>query len=1295
MGYTAPSIQGQAEVINTALKNAGLSAEEISYVEAHGTATPLGDPIEITALTQVYSTYTDKKNYCAIGSVKSNLGHLDAAAGVAGLIKTVQALKHRELPPTLHFVAANAKIDFAQSPFHVNTQLTPWETQSGLRRAGVSSFGIGGTNAHVIVEEAPVVTAAVTETVEPSLQALILSARTASALETATENMSTYLQQHAELSLADVAYTLQVGRRAFKNRRVIICQDLPDALEVLRTRDAARIFNMEAGVSNRPVAFMFPGQGTQYINMAAELYQHEPVFRAQLDECAEILKPLLDLDLRSILYPQEQQEQEATTQLAQTRFTQPALFVIEYALAQLWIARGVQPTAMIGHSIGEYVAACLAGVFSLQDALALVATRGRLMQLLPAGAMLAVSLAELELRPLLGASLSLAAINAPEQCVVSGTKADIEQLIEQLNARGIDNRRLHTSHAFHSQMMDPILGVFGSEVARIQLHAPQIRYISNLSGTWISAAQATDPGYWVQHLRQAVRFADGIQALLQEADLGFLEVGPGQTLSRLLKQQAVTPPARPVIATLRAANESQSDRQMLLQASSRLWLSGVSIDWSATHHTNQFSRIPLPTYPFERQRFWIEAGANSLLHFNPIQRPVESRKGLDDWYYVLLWKQTVLPTVPAATVLSGQKSNWLLFVDTFGVGTGLVARLKQVEQEVVSVTFGTDFTQISAYEYVINPQRSEDFDALLTALWTHNLLPDQIIHTGLITVDEQTLPLEKRLESSLDTGLYSLLFLAQALERQNTTKPLRLYVVTNNVCSVSGTEELAPEKVTVLGPCKVMPLEYAFITCQHIDLVLTETWKHQRKNALELLFNEIVQPIQEKNTSIAYRGARRWIQSFEAADLKAYRESSPLRPDGVYLITGGMGGIGLSLAEYLAQEVQARLILVGRSTFPARQEWAGWLSEHEEHDATSQKIHTLQSIEAAGGQVQIYQADITDQQQMQAVIEQATAHFGTINGVLHAAGVPAGGLMQLKTREAVEEILAPKVKGALVLNELFKAGDLDFLALFSSLTAILGSLGQVDYCAANAFMDALAYHNNKYTAIKTIALNWDVWQEVGMAVNSAKAAIVDERAEERLSQGIRPTEGYQALRQALCTGFEQILISTREIAAQFERVQAYTADNLLTQESASTGLSLHLRPDLVTSYVAPQTESEQKLAAIWQNLLGIDAIGIHDNFFDLGGHSLLATKVMSRVRETFNVELTVRALFGASTIAELAQTIVQSQSEALEPAVSAIRKVERVQENEYDHMLTDMDQLSDAEIEAMLNMVLTEDDASE
>ncbi len=604
VGYTAPSVEGQAAVITEALSVAGVEPESLSYLEAHGTGTALGDPIEIQALGRALRSRAGARGFCALGTVKSNIGHLDIAAGVAGLIKTVLSLEHREIPPSLHFQRPNPRADLAASPVHVNRELAPWRAEKGPRRAGVSAFGIGGTNAHVVLEEAPPADAPRPADRRP-WRLLVLSARTAPALDEAARRLAGHLRQRPDPGLRDVSHTLLAGRRTFPHRLALVARDAADAAAALEGAEPARLSLAVDPVEprERPVAFLFPGQGAQHAGMAREVWEAEPVFRRELDRCAELLRPELGLDLRTLLFPAADGREEADRRLARTRFTQPALFAVEYALARQWMAWGITPTALLGHSIGEYVAACLAGVFSLEDALALVAARGRLVDELPAGAMLAVPLSEEEVEPLLGGGLALAAVNEPGRSVVAGPPEAVAALERDLEGKGVTTRRLVTSHAFHSPLMEPALAPFAERVRAVRLSPPGIPFVSNVTGTWIRPEEATDPEYWARHLRATVRFADGVAALPAEPGRVLLEVGPGRTLTTLAARQAA---GRPVIASLPHPKEGGDAYAHLLGAAGRLWLAGHRLDAAKLLAGQEPRRVPLPTYPFERHRYWIE-----------------------------------------------------------------------------------------------------------------------------------------------------------------------------------------------------------------------------------------------------------------------------------------------------------------------------------------------------------------------------------------------------------------------------------------------------------------------------------------------------------------------------------------------------------------------------------------------------------------------------------------------------------------------------------------------------------------
>jgi phthiocerol/phenolphthiocerol synthesis type-I polyketide synthase E len=598
-GYTAPSIEGQVEVIATAQALAGIAPRDIGYVEAHGTATPLGDPIEIAALSRVFRSSTAEVGFCRLGSLKANLGHLDAAAGVAGLIKTVLALKHREIPPLVNFTAPNPRLELETSPFVASASRAPWTSDGSPRRAGVSSFGIGGTNAHVVLEEASEPAA---RPAQRDAHLLLLSAKTASALERMTGDLARHLTETRALRLEDVEWTLQVGRRTFAHRRFAVVRSREHAVEVLAQPERAPVVTGAFEGAVRPVAFLFSGQGSQYVGMGAGLYAAERIYRDAVDRCSRLLQPHLGLDLRDALSAQGNADA-----INETRLAQPALFVTEYALASLLMSWGIRPAAMLGHSIGEYVAAHLAGVMSLEDSLALVAARGRLMQAQPAGAMAAVHLPEADLRARLAHGVEIAAINAGALCTVSGSTDAVAALVRQLQASGIESRMLHTSHAFHSAMMEPVLAPFARLLEGIELRPPAIPYVSNVTGAWITTEQATSPSYHVEHLRRPVRFEAGVRTLAADPAVLLLEVGPGNVLTTLARLTVGREGAKRVVQSMAHPHDERGDTVVLREAIGRLWLAGAPVEFAAMHEGIEPRRIPLPTYPFERRRYWVEA----------------------------------------------------------------------------------------------------------------------------------------------------------------------------------------------------------------------------------------------------------------------------------------------------------------------------------------------------------------------------------------------------------------------------------------------------------------------------------------------------------------------------------------------------------------------------------------------------------------------------------------------------------------------------------------------------------------
>ncbi|HEX6499073.1 MAG TPA: SDR family NAD(P)-dependent oxidoreductase [Micromonosporaceae bacterium] len=1087
--FTAPSEAGQRAVVAAALDAAGVDPRSVGYVEAHGTGTALGDPMEVAALSEVYGRDATHAGWCALGAVKTNIGHLISAAGIAGLIKAVLTVYHGLIPPTLHYRRPNPRIDFAHSPFKVAATLTPWRG-SGPRRAGVSAFGIGGTNAHVLAEQPPPVAPRPGST-GPVL--LPMSARTDTALREVVTGLGEHLSEHDQIDIGDVGFTLQVGRRQLSHRAFVVASDPYEAAYTL-TEGASGGSRLRVGraAPNPPgVAFLFSGQGSQHVGMGRGLYQRYPVFRDAVDECADLLRGHLDLDLREALYT-------GGVDLDQTRLTQPALFVVEYALARLWQSWGVHPTAMVGHSIGEYVAACLAGVFTLPDAVRVVAARGRLMQSMPVGAMLAVPLDEEKLRALLPATLDLAAVNAPGRCVVAGPTAEVEVFAAELRGRGVASTVLRTSHAFHSAMMEPILGAYTEVLSGVTLRPPQVRFLSNVTGDWITDAQATSPRYWAEHLRSTVRFADCAARLLEGGNSpALVEVGPGRTLVDLVRVGYQGDAL--IVPSLPRPREASADADLatVLTAVGEAWLRGVEVDWHALADPGR-RRVPLPTYPFERKRYWVERGADQ-----PRERSRLGPLPLEDWFEVPGWRQATVPAV-AADALTGERV--LLLCPDDPAGDLLADALVERGATLVRVRIGTGYDRPRPDLFTVDPTSRDDHARVLAVLRDEGVAPTRIVAAwGLVPPPAPDDALRRdRVADGLRRCFYGLLALAQALAEQRPAG-LRVDVCTAYTQDVTGSDLLAPESAVAAGVCRVAPAELSGIVWRHIDTDLPGD-RRDLATSVAALADAVAHPVGDE--LVALRRGRRWLPTVEPVRLPAGSLAAPgWREAGVYLISGGTGGLGLAIAEHLAERAHAAVALLARSELPPEAQWDDWLAEHPV-DATARVIRTARRIRDLGGDVLLLRADVADPTALAKARDEVLDRFGTLHGVIHAAGVPGGGMIEVKSFEDAAAVLAPKVDGLVALADVFGDLPLDVVVLCSSVTALAGGFGQVDYCAANAFLDAYARSPRRFAA-RTVSVNWGGWLDVGMAARAGGGPAGVSRSDDAPGElSFRPYRGH-------------------------------------------------------------------------------------------------------------------------------------------------------------------------------------------
>ncbi|WP_461413804.1 type I polyketide synthase [Gemmatimonas sp.] len=1114
VGYLAPSVDGQAAAIAEAIDVAGISADTIDYVEAHGTGTRVGDPIEVAALTQAFRRTTGAVGYCGIGSVKTNIGHLDTAAGVAGVLKVVLAMQHGEMPASLHFTAPNPLIDFARTPFVVNGSRRPWPSRSHPRRAGVSSLGVGGTNAHVVLEEAPP-RAASTPPSRP-WQLLPYSARTETALATMAANLGDHLRETTSVELADAAFTLQVGRLAHRYRGVVVAATHTDAANRLDGTDTHYRAQGMTAAGTRTAAFLFAGGGAQHAGMARTLYACEPRFREVFDEGLAVLDPGLVASIRFALFDEQRGAESAAALLERPSVGLPALLLTQIALARLWESWGVSPSAMIGHSMGEYSAAHLAGVFSLTDVVKLVALRGRLFERVTPGSMLSVPLSAQELTPLLPPMVSIAVVNAPELCVASGPNVGIAELERRLLARDVDCRRIRIAVAAHSALLDPILGEFEAFLRTVHYGAPRIPFVSNRSGGWITAAEATDPMYWVRHLRETVNFASGLEVLLDDPDRVLIEVGPGRTLTQLAAMHPARRASQAIVTSMPLASSDAAagsaseggaavsdDQAHLLTALGSVWTLGVPVNWRALHEEPR-QRVPLPTYPWERQRYWLEADAPATAsgdgatdrasgapiaprQFSGDQHEAQPDVRHDDvrqWFHEPVWRRADAGEAAAVGTI------WLLADDTDALLEQTCERMNQSGARIVRVRSGSARVALADDRAVVRADAADDWQALLDTAAATGASPSHIVHAWCVT--------PTHLHDDV-AAFHSLAALGQALGQRDSATPIQLVVLTRGAQDVVGGDLTRESGALALGAVLGLPPEVEALAAKVVDLDAVPVSLTGLSAAARKLATEIAAPSAEP--VVAWRHGRRWVRGYRAVPcVAAAADAVRVRDGGVYVITGGLGGVGLALAEWLARQARVHLVLLGRRGLPE-----GIAVSADDRE----RVAAVRRLEALGATVRVLAVDITDAARVAETIHAVEREHETINGVVHAAGALADGLLALKTRADMDAILAPKVRGVLALEAALGEASLDFFVCCSSVSAMAGLPGQVDYAAANAFLDAWCVRRAAEVAFPVLSLAWSAWRDTGMVARVRGGSTTPRAAHPLLEQELR--DGRDAL----------------------------------------------------------------------------------------------------------------------------------------------------------------------------------------
>jgi acyl transferase domain-containing protein/acyl-CoA synthetase (AMP-forming)/AMP-acid ligase II/pimeloyl-ACP methyl ester carboxylesterase len=1227
-GLTAPNGLAQQAVIRQALANAQITSSEISYIESHGTGTSLGDPIEVNSLKTVLDN--EREQSCYLGSLKTNIGHLEAAAGIAGLIKTVLSLKHQAIPPNLHFKQLNPLIDLSDT-IVIPQQLQPWHSTT-TRYTGVSSFGFGGTNAHVILQEVKSQKSKVkSEEVKNNLKSqkfylLALSAKNEQALTDLVLSYKDYLQDNPDIALADICHTANTGRVHF-NQRLAISADSPAQLQAkladfIAGQLKTGIINGEV-THNNQIAFLFTGQGSQYVNMGYQLYQTQPVFRQALDQCAEILDQYLEQPLLEILYPDQSSSliPEPSSLLNETVYTQPAIFALEYALAQMWLAWGIQPSSLIGHSVGEYVAATIAGVFSLADGLKLLATRGKLMQSLSqTGEMYAVFASEAKVKSVIkpfgeelampSASCAIAAINSPESVVISGEQTAVQEVIGKFDAQGIKTKQLTVSHAFHSPLMQPILAEFSRVAESINYNTPQIKLISNVTGKVATEAIAT-PDYWVNHVIAPVRFADGMKTLQQECNI-FLEIGSKPILLGMGRSTLVTDSKEIQTAWLPSLRPRKEDWQQILQTLGFLYTSGLAINWQNFERGYNRQKVALPTYPFQRQSYWLEPNVKANNSKVKVYLPSSEQFKLQQpEFYQIEWQ--VYSRELNTKFTPENNKPWLIFADQQGLSKQIANQLEQA---------AINYLLVDNYDLETNN---------LNQIFQQNLELQGIIYlTGLDNPSEPNITTINNYQQQHSTNILNLV---QALYVKSVATPI--WLVTRGNQSVNNKlNSYAIASSCLWGLASAIALEHPELWGGIVDLN-SEADVNEADSLLAVITNK------NQEDRLVIRQDKLYVPRLKLTEKIKSNKTLEITPDGSYLITGGWGSLGLTVAQWLVAKGAKNLLLLGRS---------------KPSDKAQQEIKKL---EQAGVKVNLIQVDITDYEALKTVLGRGVmpsaatqariAPTGSkneenthppipspIKGIIHAAGVLDDGILQGQTWARFSKVIAPKVAGAWNLHQITQDLSLDFFVLFSSVASLIGSPGQSNYTVANTGLDAIARYRRSQ-GLPALSINWGAWGDSGMAVDQGfKVPGLDL---------INPQMGLEALEQLLANDLTQVgVISAdwQQLSQKFPDLQKsnYFAQLITKSEAKEESLAnkqvfaellatpAEKRPEYLTQYL------QKAIAQILQ--IEPASLSVNESLLDTGMDSLMVMEAINQLKTDLQLLLYPREFYERPQITNLA-----------------------------------------------------------
>jgi acyl transferase domain-containing protein/pimeloyl-ACP methyl ester carboxylesterase/acyl-coenzyme A synthetase/AMP-(fatty) acid ligase len=1201
-GLTAPNGLAQQAVIRQALANAAVQPGEISYLEAHGTGTKLGDPIEVNSLKNVLMSGRDEQASCYLGSVKTNIGHLEAAAGIAGTIKTILCLQNEAIPANLHFNRLNPHINLDNTPIKIPSQLQAWQSGDKPRLAGVSSFGFGGTNAHLVLQEADKQIQNL-ESIEPPLHLLTISAKNEQALAELVSSYANWLQK-TDLSLADLCYTANIGRTHFDHRLAVVAEskeDLLTKLTDLQSTTTELNYSLVEKSNQSKVAFLFTGQGSQYVGMGYQLYQTQPLFRQILDRCAEILQPYLERPLIEILYSASE-----TNILDETAYTQPAIFAVEYALAQLWLSWGIQPDVVMGHSVGEYVAATIAGIFSLEDGLKLIAERGKLMQTLPqTGAMYAVFANETKVQTVIEAyrrQVTIAAINSPQNIVISGEKPALQEIIAKLESQGIGYKKLKVSNAFHSPLMQPMLADFAKVAREINYSLPQVAIISNVTGDLIEGEIATSD-YWVNHVIEPVRFTQGMQCLEQQKCNILLEVGAKPILLGM-GRQCVTKANGLWLPSLRPRKQ---DWQQMLQDLATLYQQGLKINWQGFYRDYSVKKVALPTYPFQRQSYWLERkdGVNLT---NKKLLPIQANS-LD--FYQINWLQTEINQQKITP-----NKTWIIFGDRQKLGEKIIQYLQKIKQKSILV---------DEHEYlqtIINT--TEQNQQLAGIIYLDDLVNEQQELTGQIINQQYKEHCQTILELVQKLFNHSIIAPIWLVTRgtQNINKQINSSAITSS-CLWGLGKAIASEHPEYWGGIIDLDSQASVNETEHLITAITSS---------------------EKEDYLAIRNDNFYVARLQ--ELKLANNSLSIDENGSYLIAGGLGALGLQLAQWLVEKGAKNLTLVGRSK------------------PKSETQAIIDWLETTGAKIQIIQADLADLAAVNRIIQQYPSKniennqnfspSAPLKGIFHAAGVLDDGFLQSQTWERFERVIAPKTLTAWNLHQATEKIDLDFFVLFSSVASLIGSPGQSNYAVANASLDAIAIVRQA-KGLPALSINWGPWANSGMAAD---------RGFNRTGLNlIEPESALTALENLLASNLTTaqvgvLSVDWQQLSQQFPYIlqSNYFSDLVKPTENQSKidvfAKLLAIKPENRTEYL-----QQYLLGAIAQILqVDSDSLSVTDSLLEIGMDSLMVMEAINQLKGDLQLMLYPREFYERPRIDRLASYLAAEFTKTHDKSVTSYQK---------------------------------------